>query len=96
MIVIVARRVVDDLEGLTAAEATGGQGHRPGDPLPPGKEWTTVRYAFAVSGHRAVVTIEATDTDLGPGSAAADDLVRTITVSPADGTPVGVESAAVG
>jgi hypothetical protein len=55
-----------------------------------------VRYAFAVSGHRAVVTIEATDTDLGPGSAAADDPVRTITVSPADGTPVGVESAAVG
>jgi hypothetical protein len=58
-----------------------------------------VRYAFAVSGHRAVVTVEATDTDLGPGSvavAALDDLVRTITVSRADGTPVGVESRAVG
>ncbi|HEY2833302.1 MAG TPA: hypothetical protein VGJ14_12825 [Sporichthyaceae bacterium] len=77
----------------------GSVNRRPGDPLQPGEEWTTVRYAFAIPGHQAVVTVEGTDTDLGPTSAtlaALDDLVRTIAPARADGTPVGVETATVG
>jgi hypothetical protein len=71
------------------------------DPEPgdlPGTQpmWATVRYAFAVPGHQAIVTVKATHTDLALMSAAAADLdefVRRITLSLADGTPVPVTPA---
>jgi hypothetical protein len=61
--------------------------------------WVTVRYAFAVPGRQAIVTVKATETDLGRMSAAADDVdefVRTITLSLADGTPVDIGSTSTG
>jgi hypothetical protein len=68
------------------------------DPQPgdlPGTQpmWVTVRYAFAVPGRQAVVTVKATETDLARMSAAAldlDEFVRTITLSLADNTPVHI------
>lgn len=65
------------------------------DPQPgdlPGSQgvWVTVRYAFAVPGRQAIVTVKATETDLARMSAAAADLdgfARSITLSLDDGTP---------
>jgi hypothetical protein len=68
---------------------------QPGDLPGTQQMWVTVRYAFAVPGRQAVVTVKATETDLARMSAAADDLdefVRTITLSLADNTPVLIAS----
>ncbi|HEX3826388.1 MAG TPA: hypothetical protein VHV82_03865 [Sporichthyaceae bacterium] len=68
---------------------------QPGDLPGTRPMWVTVRYAFAVPGRQAVVTVKATETDLARMSAAADDLdefVRTITLSLADNTPVVIGS----
>lgn len=85
-------------EFTTDALGTGRKvtSHGTLDPKPgdlPGTQgiWVTVRYAFAVPGRQAVVTVKATETDLARMSAAAADLdefVRTITLTLADGTPV--------
>jgi hypothetical protein len=72
---------------------------QPGDLPGTQQMWVTVRYAFAVPGRQAVVTVKATETDLARMSAAADDLdefVRTITLSLADNTPVLIGSTAEG
>jgi hypothetical protein len=52
--------------------------------------WVAVRYAFAVPGHQAVVTVVATHTDLGRMAAAQADLdefVNTITLKLPAGKP---------
>jgi hypothetical protein len=68
---------------------------QPGDLPGTQQMWVTVRYAFAVPGRQAVVTVKATETDLARMSAAAEDLdefVRSITLSLADNTPVVIGS----
>jgi hypothetical protein len=59
----------------------------------------TVRYAFAVPGRQAIVTVKATETDLARMSSAAGDLdefVGTITLSLSDNTPVLIGSSPEG
>jgi hypothetical protein len=67
----------------------------PGDLPGSQKMWGTVRYAFALPGRQAIVTVKATHTDLALLSSAADDFedfVRSITLSLTDGTPLPVTS----
>jgi hypothetical protein len=72
---------------------------QPGD-LPGTRQiWVTVRYAFAVPGRQAIVTVKATETDLARMSSAAGDLdefVGTITLSLSDNTPVLIGSSPEG
>jgi hypothetical protein len=71
------------------------------DPEPgdlPGTQalWVTARYAFAVPGRQAIVTVKATETDLARMTAAAADLdefVASITLSLADDSPYQVTGA---
>jgi hypothetical protein len=70
---------------------------RPHDDIPDGTGiFVAVRYAFAVPGHQAVVTVAASNPDLARMAAAGPDLdefVRTITLTLADGTPVATGTA---
>jgi hypothetical protein len=71
---------------------------QPRDDIPDGTGvYLAVRYAFAVPGRQAVVTVAASNADLARMAAAGPDLdefVRTIALTLADGTPVTTGTAA--
>jgi hypothetical protein len=63
---------------------------QPGDLPGTRSMWVSVYYAFAIPGRQAVVTVRATDTDLGWMSAASDDLdefVRSVRLEIIGGKP---------